>query len=567
MRRAEIALFALGALSSLGLGCGRSPTAGRASALAFTEVSREAGLAEFRHHNGAEGKKWFPEMLGAGAAWLDYDRDGWADLLLVPGGRLPGAPGAPIPALALYRNLGNGHFRDVTAEAGLGAVSAYGMGVFPADYDNDGDPDFLFTTLAGNRLFENEGGHFQEVTERAGLAGGEAWTTAAVFFDADNDGWLDLYVGSYVAWSPEQDIWCTHDGQSKSHCSPEVYSGLPGHFFRNDHHGRFQDQTAPRGFAGAPGKTLGALAFDYDRDGWSDVYVANDTERNLLYHGRGDGTFEEVGVAAGVAFDENGRARAGMGVAAGVVDASGEASLFVGNFSKESIGAFRRQGAGFSHQDEPSRLAMQSLLTLTFGLVLADLDLDGDLDLVAANGHVREEDEGTGEGIRFREPLHVFTNDGGGVFEDQVPRLGGAIATPLLGRGAAYADYDHDGDLDLLITENDGPVHLFRNEAAGRDGAGWLRFHLLGSRSNRDALGSRIEVEAGGRQQVQEVRAGGSYLSSSELTATFGLGNATAAERVKVRFPSGAEVELRNVPAGTEQTLTEPAAEAPKGAQ
>ena len=563
--RAQSTLLACGLFGGLLLACGgRAPVpAGPPPGFRFTDVTAAAGLAGFRHATGAKGRKWFLETMGAGAAFLDYDGDGRLDVLLVGGGGLELGESAG-PALALYRNLGDGRFALRTREAHLDGVRAYGFGAWVADDDGDGDPDVLLTTLAGNLLFRNDGGVFTEVGAAAGVRGPPSWNTAAVFFDADGDGRLDLYVGSYVEWSPQGDLLCSFDGTTKSYCTPELYHGTPGHFYHNVGNGRFSDQTARVGLSGGPGKTLGAVALDYDGDGRPDLFVADDTEANLLYKNRGDGTFVEIGRSVGVAFDAGGRARAGMGVDAGVVDGAskgeGRLTLFVGNFSKESIGVYRYAGADlFADRETASGITRQSLLTLTFGLFLADLDLDGDLDLFTANGHVREEVERAQEGIYYRQAPHLFLNDGQGRFADVAPRLGGPLAQRLLGRGAAYGDVDGDGDLDVLVTENGGPVHLWRNEAAGAPGARSLRVRLVASGANRDGIGARLSVLASGRQMEREVRAGASYLASSEITATFGLGAAPRAEHLRVRWPDGRRTEIRDLPADREYVLVESA--------
>lgn len=502
----------------------------------FTDVSAEAGLGGFRHRTGARGDKWFPETLGSGAAFLDYDGDRRLDLLLVTGGAWSTSSD---PALRLYRNDGGGRFVEATAEAGFGEVRAYGFGAWVADYDGDHDPDVFLTALGDDLLLRNDGGVFREVGEAAGVAGGDEWSTAAVFFDADGDGWLDLWVGRYVEWAPEGDLWCSLDGRTKSYCTPELYPGTPARFYHNRGDGTFEERTAESGLGAGRGKTLGALAIDYDADGRQDLYVANDTEANLLFRNLGGGRFEEVGRAAGVAFDENGRSRAGMGVEAGVVDGMGLPTMFVGNFSKEMIGVFRYRGDGtFVDRAAESRIGMASLLTLTFGLAAADFDLDGDLDLLAANGHVQEEVYLGGDGITHRQPSHLFLNDGTGRFTDAASTAG-ASAASLLARGAAVADYDGDGDTDLLVTENGGPVHLWRNETAGRAGASWLRVTLAGAVGNTAGIGARVTVDSGGRRMEREIRAGGSYLSTSAPVAAFGLAGASAAERVTVRWLSG----------------------------
>ncbi len=521
------------------IGCGIEPgqpsaTDDPGAVIAFTDVTEEAGLGGFRHVTGARGDRWFPETMGAGAGFIDYDGDGWLDVLLVGGGRWAGED-QPAPALFLYRNDGEGSFTDQTEAAGLDGVSAYGFGLAVADYDNDADQDFYLTTLHENLLFRNDNGIFTETGAAAGVAGEAAWSTSALFFDADADGWLDLYAGNYVVWSPENDLVCTIGRQVSSYCTPEQYEGLTGRFYRNDGYGIFTDQTEAAGFAPAPGKALGVAEADFNRDGRPDLVVVNDTQRDLLFENRGDGTFREIGLISGMALDENGRARAGMGVDAGVVDGSGEPSIFVGNFAKEMVGVYRYTGLdGFNDRAAVSRIGQHTLQTLTFGLFLFDVDLDGDLDLFAANGHISEEIEQVEDGIAFQQPAQLFLNRGDGIFD--VARDEGPLALPLVARGAAYADYDRDGDLDILITENGGPVHLWRNDLAE---AAFLRVHLEGRQSNRDAFGSRIVAVVGGRRMERRIRSGSSYLSQSEKAATFGLGAATRVDSLLIYWPAG----------------------------
>ena len=506
----------------------RTESSNAAAPWHFTDVTEAAGLAGFKHETGARGAFWMPESIGSGVAFVDVDGDGRPDVLAVTGGRLDTLAGGP--ALAYYRSRGDGTFEDLTTHAGLDAVRGYGQGIHVADYDNDGDADLFITMLRENVLLQNEGGHFRDVTQAAGLTGGDAWSTAAAFLDADRDGDLDLYVGNYVQWSLEADVFCSIDGTRKTYCTPEVYPGAPGRFYRNNGDGTFTDRTDVAGFGGAPGNTLGTVAADYDRDGWTDLFVANDLRPNLLYHNNGDGTFREIGLQAGVAYDERGYARAGMGVDAGIVDRSENLTYFVGNFSREPFDVLQYQGDySFRSRESASRLLQPSLPSLTFALCLLDLNLDGGLDLFAVNGHVRPDIEEVDPSIRYRQPPQVFLNQGDGTFVDAAPELGPPLTNALAGRGGAFADYDGDGDLDLLVSENGGGLHLWRNDLPA-NGPREVRLHLIGSRSPRDAVGARVRLFAGERVLEQQQRSGGSYLSTSERVLTFGLGDASEAD-------------------------------------
>ncbi|ARA92255.1 RNA-binding protein [Rhodothermaceae bacterium RA] len=519
----------------------------------FTDVTAAAGLDGFRHTTGAFGEKWFPEAMGSGGGFVDVDGDGWIDIVLAGGGAWDQSPEPAGPPIVLYRNDGPAEpgqmpaFSDWTERAGLASLDTYSLGVLGADYDNDGDQDLFITTLYENLLLRNDDGVFVDVTARAGVGGEPTWSSSAIFFDADRDGWLDLYVGNYVKWSPETDIWCSLDGEQKGYCTPETYEGVPSRFYHNNGDGTFTDWTERAGFLPAPGKTLGVTELDVNNDGWPDLAVANDTQPDLLYVNNGDGTFTERGAVSGMAYDEDGKARAGMGIDAGVVDATGQVSLFVGNFSKEMIGVYRHLGNGlFIDRAAVSKIGRPSLLTLTFGLFLFDADLDGDLDLFAVNGHVQPEIETTQEGIGYAEAPHLFINRGDGTFEDLAPAHGGVMTTPIVARGAAYADVDHDGDLDVLVTQNDGPVQLWRNDV--QTDHAYLRVHLKGEQSNRDGISARIVAVTGDVRQERRVRTGGSYLSQSELTATFGLGAAESVDTLIVAWPSGTVDRYFDVP-------------------
>ena len=513
-------------------------------AYAFTEVTREAGLSEFRHETGAAGDRWFPESMGSGGGFFDYNKDGWQDVVLAGGGTWKKEVTGEAQAIYLYRNNKDGTFTDVTAETGLLHKDAYGIGVTAADYDNDGDPDLFVATLGENLLFRNESDAsgnvaFSEIGQEAGLSSDATWSSAALFFDADRDGFLDLYVGNYVDWSPENDLECMLEGQVRSYCTPELYNGVPSRYYRNRGDGTFSDDTKQAGFLPAPGKALGVAEYDINRDGWPDLFVASDTERDLLYVNNGDGTFSERGALSGMAYDENGKARAGMGIDVGIVDSSGEPTLFVGNFSKEMISTYRHTGNGlFLDRSAVSQIGRHSLITLTFGLFLFDVDLDGDLDLFAANGHVQPEIEGIQEGIGYAETPHLFINNGDGIFKDVVPEAGDLNQT-MVARGAAYADYDKDGDLDILVTENGGPAHLFRNDMPVKRA---LRVHLEGRESNRDGMSTRLVAYRDGIVSERNVKTGSSYLSVSELAITFGWQDdaAKGLDSLVVFWPGGA---------------------------
>ena len=525
----------------------------------FQDMTAAAGLEAFVHVNGASGAAWEPEIMGGGAAFLDYDGDEWMDLLLVGGGSFREAEFRDVPAVWLYRNQGDGTFRLVNEEVGLEGVRTYGMGLAVADYDNDGDADFLLTSLYENLLFRNDAGPrpglrtFTEVGAESGIGARRDWSTSAVFFDADRDGWLDLFVANYLLWSPETDRNCEYRGR-KGYCTPDESSGVPDRFYRNNGNGTFSDRTEEAGFYATVSprrmKGLGVVELDFNDDGWPDLFVANDTERDLLYVNRGDGTFDERGVEMAVAYSAEGIARAGMGADVGVVDSSGRPTIFVGNFSRESVGVYRYDEAGFfESRDVSSRVSVPTNHTLTFGLFLFDVELDGDLDLFLANGHVQEFVHEKTPGTSFRQPAQLLANDGNGVFMEI-----GAGRSPFdqqfVGRGAAYADYDRDGDLDVVITENGGPVRLWQNRNRSAQS---VRLVLHGAPpSNRDAYGSVVTARVGDRRIVRRLHGGSSYLSQSEPVVTIGVAGEAVVEELTIRWPDGTHQRMGAVPAGAE---------------
>jgi hypothetical protein len=519
----------------------------------FTDVTAAAGI-HFRHNSGAFGKKYLPETLGSGAAFLDFDNDGWQDILLVNSRNWPGRPGGPSYP-ALYRNNRDGTFTDVTRDAGL-AVEMYGLGVAAADFDNDGNVDIYVTGLGPNHLFRNTGnGHFEDVTARAGV-GNPGFSTSALWFDYDRDGRLDLFVGHYVQWSIEADLYCTLNGRTKSYCTPESYKGQSPTLFRNKGDGTFEDVTRKAGLYDPTSKTLGVALIDYDNDGLLDLFAANDTQPNRLYRNKGDGTFTDVAVMAGVAFNDAGAARAAMGVDAADYDGSGRQSLIIGNFSNEMMALYSNEGKGLFIDEAPtSAIGRASLLRLTFGCFFFDYDLDGRLDIFAANGHVADDIASVQPTITYAQPPHLFRNLGGKKFEEMSARVGAAFAKPVVGRGAAYGDFDNDGDLDLLVTTNNGPARLLRNDGGSNHK---LRVTIVGVSSNRDGIGTKVRlVHDGGTTPWEMVKTGSSYLSQSELPLTFGLGSRTKVNSIEVSWPNGKIERLPGVAADQAITIEE----------
>ena len=513
----------------------------------LVDVTSQSGI-QFSHNSGAYGGKFLPETLGSGCAFLDYDGDGWQDVLLINGMDWP-THRRTRATMRLYRNNRNGTFTDVTSRAGLD-IEMYGMGVAVADFNNDGFPDIFITCVGQNRLFKNTGrGTFLDVTHESGLAGREGFSTSALWFDFDRDGFLDLFVCNYVKWSQAQDVFCSLDGKHKSYCTPEAYRGETCWLFHNRGDGTFEDATATGGIFDTSSKSLGVALLDYDEDGWPDLMVANDTQPNKLYRNQRNGTFKDVAVEAGVAFSNDGKARAGMGVAVGDFNASGRPGIAITNFDDEMIGLYRSLGKGlYEDVAVQNGVGLPSKNTLGFGCVFADMNLDGALDLVVANGHIDETVRNIRGNVGYAQPPQLFLNDGTGKFRDVASEVGDAFARPKVGRGLCYGDFDRDGDLDLLMTTNNGPAYLFRNDQLSRNHA--IRFRLTGVKSNRDAIGARVQIFHGESSQSRLVKSGSSYLSQSELPVTFGLGQRDRVDRVVLNWPSGRTEEYKNLASG-----------------
>ena len=515
----------------------------------FVDVTEQAGI-RFRHNNGAYGKKYLPETNGSGGAFLDFDNDGWQDILLINSTDFEDAPKKRRSVMALYRNNQNGTFVDVTAQAGL-ARPMYGQGVAVGDYDNDGWDDIFVTALGQNRLFRNLGtGKFADVTARVGLQGPQHFSASAAWVDYDKDGRLDLFVCNYVDWAPEKDEFCSLDGTNKSYCTPEKYLGQSSRLYRNAG-ARFVDVTEAAGLLDPSGKALGVTVLDYDRDGWPDLFVANDTQPNKLYHNSGKGTFVETAVGAGVAFSEEGKARGGMGTDAADFDGSGYPSIIVGNFSNEMLAIFRNQGRAeglFIDEAPASPVGQATMFSLTFATFFFDYDLDGLPDIFMANGHVADDINKVQPKITYAQRPQLFRNEGKRKFVEVSRKAGKPFQRAVVGRGAAYGDYDNDGDLDVLLTTNGGPAYLWRNEGGNQNR--FVRFKTVGGASNRDGIGAKVTIHlADGTRQWRTVHSGSSYCSQSELPLVFGIGRADKVERAEVEWPSGKVDKLTDLAA------------------
>ncbi|PYV49960.1 MAG: CRTAC1 family protein [Acidobacteria bacterium] len=524
-----------------------------AQQITFRDITAQAGI-HFTHNNGAFGKKYLPETMGPGCAFIDYDNDGWPDILLVNGENWPGHAG-PQSTTKLYHNNHDGTFADVTQKAGL-AIPIFGLGVAVGDYDNDSYEDIFITALGQSHLFHNNrNGTFSDVTKSAGVWGANEFSTSAAWVDYDRDGKLDLVVANYVQWSIQGDLFCTLDGTHKSYCTPESYKGASARLWHNLGSGKFEDATEKAHFFDNTSKTLGIAVLDYDGDGWPDVFLANDTQPNKLYLNKRDRTFEEKAVPAGIAFSEDGIARAGMGVDAGDYDHSGRPSLIISNFANQMVSLYHNEGNGLFVDEAPSsEVGRATLVTLGFGCFFFDYDNDGWPDILVADGHIEDQIEKVQKRVSYNEPPHVFRNLGGGKFVEVTQALGGGFASPRVGRGAAYADINNDGALDVLMTTNGGRAYLFRNDGVNNRS---VRIKLVGTKSNRDGIGAVIRVASGGDKQWKMVRSGSSYLSQSELVATFGLGQRSAADTIEIQWPSGQIDKLANVSVGQTVTVEE----------
>ena len=507
----------------------------------FTDITDQAGI-NFIHINGAYGERLLPETMTGGNGFLDYDNDGDQDIILINATYWPDQPQQEKPTTRLYNNDGSGSFTDVSEQAGV-AINSYGMGVAVADYDNDGWDDIYITTLHRNYLLRNEQGRFVDVSDASGTAGfDEEWGTAAVFFDFDNDSDLDLFVANYVEWSPEinMEIDFRVTGIGKSYSTPTHYAGARSRLFRNEGDGTFSDISLSSGVH-IPGKALSATAVDYDNDGLLDIFVANDTVQNFLFQNKGNGKFEEVGALEGIAFNTKGKATGAMGMDAAWFRNDTDLGIVIGNFANEMSSLFVTVDGKTPFADEAllEGLGADSRLALTFGVFFFDYDLDGRLDLLQANGHLENEINKVQPSQHYEQPVQLFWNCEGETCSNRfiLVENTGDLSTPLVGRGASYADIDGDGDLDVLITQPNRETRLYRNDQ--NTGHHWLRVILEGNSDNKNAIGATVELSAAGVTQRRLVTLGRSFLSQIESPLTFGLGSADKVDSLLVTWPNG----------------------------
>jgi hypothetical protein len=530
----------------LGVICMLPPSFSTNEALSpFLDVTASTGI-EFTHQRGASDKKHLIETMGSGCALLDYDSDGLLDVLLINGGTTPDSPPFALHGHALYRNLGNYKFKDVTAQSGIKGNGSYGTGVAVGDYDNDGHPDIYITNFGSNILYHNNGdGTFSDVTERAGVSH-PAWSSSAAFFDFDNDGYLDLYVANYVDYRYDANPVCT-EKNIRSYCHPRNFSGVAPKLYRNLGDGRFQDVSEKSGLAHLEGKSLGVVAADFDGDGWMDIYVANDTTRNFLLKNNGNGTFADVTLMSGTGYNSEGVAEAGMGVDASDYDGDGLIDLFVTNYDLETNALYHNDGGWqFSDQRWSAGVAKADHRFLGFGTGFFDFDNDGDKDLFIVNGHVLDNIELIRESFTYAQPNQLLENRGG-VFVENLEFLRYSSLSPKVGRGAAFGDVDNDGDLDVLVSNSgQGPTLLINQIGQKKN---WVLLKLIGTKSNRDAVGAKIYVTTENSSQMDQITGGGSYLSASDLRVHFGLGSSEMIKTLKIRWPSGTEDVFRDVKA------------------
>jgi hypothetical protein len=529
------------------------PAAQRTARVApvFDDVTAKAGI-RFTHASGAAGDKYMFETFGSGVAWIDYDNDGLVDLYFVNG--------APGSSNALYRNAGNGTFEDVTRRSGTAAsdTRAYKTGVAVGDYDNDGRLDLYLTAFGPNVLYRNNGdGTFSDVTAAAGVAGGpNEWSTSTGFLDYDRDGDLDLYVTNYLDFRTDENPWCGQRTPGyRMYCNPTIFDGVADRLFRNNGNGTFTDVSRQAGVANPAGKGLGVVFCDFDRDADTDIYVANDLVRNFLYRNDGDGTFQDVAYAAGVGFDMNGKPQAGMGVECGDVDGNGYPELFVTNFSEELNTLYENRGAGL-FEDVSQKAGLGSgYVPLGFGTKLFDVDNDGDLDIHVTNGHVIDNITLYQPSLTYEQRDLLYENVGGR-FADISKEAGAALQVPRVGRGLAVADFDNDGNLDVVITSVGRPAALLRN--TGRARHNWLQIRAVGRGSNSFGLGATVRLHTEGRPQVREINNVASYLSANDTRLHFGVGRWTSIPQLEVLWPSGRRQVLRDVTANQILVLEEP---------
>jgi len=529
----------------------------RKSHVRFTDVARGSGIT-FRHDNAASSEKYLIETMGSGCGWIDYDQDGLLDLYLVNGAATRVYTPKHALRSALYRNNGDGTFTDVTEKAGVGAEGLFGMGVAVGDYDNDGYPDLFVLGYGRCILYHNNGnGTFTDVTKQAGVANEGRWGSSAAWFDFNNDGHLDLVIANYVDWSPERNFWCGDHGPGmRSYCHPDDYNGEAPTLYRNNGDGTFTDVSKQSGVGVKPGNGLGVVTFDYDDDGWQDILIANDSMANFLFHNQRDGTFREVGYESGIAVSVDGAAEAGMGVDAADTTGSGRMDVIIGHLDMQLARFYRNLGDGtFEDATLRSKIGYATYHMSEFGTLFLDYDNDGARDIFLANGHVLDNIARYHEDVHYAEPKLMFRNLGRGIFQNVSDRLGADFQLPCVSRGAAAGDFDNDGDLDVLVSNNGQPPQLFRND--GGNANRWLEILLIGTKSNRDGVGSRVKVTAGDLTSYAQRKGGMSYQSAQDPRLHFGLGARRSIDAIEVKWPSGNATKLSNLASDQIVTIKE----------
>lgn len=533
------------------------------SAIKLTDITESSGV-DFQHVNGAFGEKWMPETIGSGGGFLDYNNDGWPDIFLINSAYWEGHEDDNVSAKpALYKNNKDGTFSDVSVQAGLN-FSIYGMGCSFADFDADGDLDIYITAIGNNLLLENKNGVFKDITNKMAVSGNDpepgsipAWSTSSAWVDVDRDGWLDLFVNNYVKWTPETDIYATRDGKTKSYATPDVYQGESCRLYKNIKGQFFEDITKEAGVFNPEGKSLGVAIADFNADLWPDIVVSNDTQPNFLYINNGDGTFANKAIVSGIAYDEQGKARAGMGLDIADIANDNHQAIVIGNFSQEPLSLYTQiNGVLFQDRAGSAQLTRASLLPLTFGVNFDDLDNDGFVELLTANGHIEPEINQVQQNITFKQGPQIFYNNQG-KFQEISEQVGDNFNTPIVGRGVATADFDKDGDLDVLITVNNGRPRLFRNDTPATNNS--ITLLLKGKNPNLNAIGAQVSVYSKGLKQKKMLTTGSSYLSQSDISELLiGIGPNKLADSIKIIWPgTGKETVVNAFESGIPIIITE----------
>jgi hypothetical protein len=518
-----------------------------ANRVTFRDVAGSCGV-HFQHDNAASPEKYLIETMGSGCAWIDYDQDGLLDLYLVNGAATKIYTPRSALRSALYHNNGDGTFTDVTTRTGVSAEGLFGMGVAVGDFDNNGYPDIFVMGYGRCILYRNNGdGTFTDVTGRAGVENRGRWASSAAWFDYDNDGKLDLVIANYVDWSADRNFWCGDKGPGmRSYCHPDVYNAQPPTLYHNNGDGTFTDVSLKSALGLKPGNGLGIVTFDYDNDGWQDIFIANDHMPNFLFHNNRDGTFEEVAYASGVAVGMDGQFEAGMGTDAADLAGTGHMDLVVTHLDQQLARVYQNAGdASFDDATFRSKLSYATFHMSGFGTRFMDYDNDGARDLFMANGHVLDNIERYQSSVHYAEPKLMFRNTGRGLLEDVSSQLGQDFLRPCVSRGAAVGDFDNDGDLDILVNNNGQSAQLLRND--GGNANHWLEIFLIGTRSNRDGVGARVKLVADDLTLYDQRKGGMSYQSAQDPRLHFGLGERANVNSIEIIWPSGTLTKLANL--------------------